>query len=131
MASRDPLARPVGLKARGAALWAKESESRPLDGFTAVLLAEMCRTADALDRLDQILAGRAREWIKLGDEIEMLADGGVKVTVVVDGILSERRQQQLAFRQLAALLKVGELPERVVEGRLSLVDQLRDQESAS
>jgi hypothetical protein len=131
MVNRDPLARPVGLKARGAALWAKESESRPLDGFTAVLLAEMCRTADALDRLDQILAGRAREWIKLGDEIEMLADGGVKVTVVVDGILSERRQQQLAFRQLAALLKVGELPERVVVGKLSLVEQLRGEEGAS
>lgn len=125
MATRDPLGRPVGLKARGAALWEQESAKRTLDGFTAVLLGELCRTADALDRLDSILGGRTREWIKLGDEIEMLADGGVKVTVVVDGILSERRQQQLAYRQLCALLKVGELPERVVDRGLSLVEQLK------
>ena len=115
----------MGLKARGAALWEKETVKRTLDGFTAVLLGELCRTADTLDRLDSILAGRTRDWIKLGDELEMLADGGVKVTVVVDGILSERRQQQLAYRQLCTLLKVGELPERVVDRGLSLVEQLK------
>jgi hypothetical protein len=64
-----------------------------------VLVEEICRLADRLDRLDGILGGRDRAWLSLE-----LDDAG-EVTVVVDKVLSEARQQQMAFKGLLAELR--------------------------
>jgi hypothetical protein len=63
-----------------------------------VLLDEACRIADRLDRLDALLAGRDDGWLRLSYE-------GDQVTVVVDALLAESRQQATALRGLVAELR--------------------------
>lgn len=65
-----------------------------------VLLEEACRLADRLDRLDAILRGDLDAWMRF-----RASDDGAEVTVVVDRVLSEARQQQLALRQVLAELR--------------------------
>lgn len=63
------------------------------------LVEEICRTADRLDRLDAIVNGRDRAWLTL--EVDDVGE----VTVVVDKVLGEARQQQMAFKGLLAELR--------------------------
>jgi ribosome recycling factor len=65
-----------------------------------VLIEEACRLVDRLDRLDAIVNGAERSWLKLE-----YADDGVEVTVVVDKVLTEARQQQIALKQIVAELR--------------------------
>jgi hypothetical protein len=67
-----------------------------------VLLEEACRVADRLDRLDALLVGDLDVWARLDHR----RDGTTEV--VVDGALSEARQQALALRQLLASIPVKE-----------------------
>ncbi|MEU5549216.1 hypothetical protein ABZ738_05555 [Micromonospora sp. NPDC047793] len=88
------------LRSRGRRLWEDEGGDT-LTGANRVVLEEACRLVDRLDRLDAILNGRDRSWLSL----EMGDDG--EVQVVVDKVLSESRQQQLALKQLAAELRAA------------------------
>lgn len=93
-----PAERRLGL--RGRRLWEEEGGDG-LAGARRVVLEEACRLVDRLDRLDAILAGRDRVWLSL----EVGDDG--EVQVVVDKVLSESRQQQLALKQLSAELRAS------------------------
>ncbi|MDG4796200.1 hypothetical protein [Micromonospora sp. WMMD1082] len=65
-----------------------------------VLAEEICRLADRLDRLDAIVNGRDRAWLTLE-----APDDGTEMTVVVDKVLTEARQQQTTFKALLAELR--------------------------
>ncbi|MFI9526335.1 hypothetical protein [Micromonospora rosaria] len=94
---------PSGLRDRGARLWAATVAETP--GMTVrdlVLLEEACRTADRLDRLDAILNGRDAVWVRLRQ-----ARGDGPVTLVVDQVLTESRQQQAALARMLQQLGRG------------------------
>lgn len=98
-----------------------------------MLLGEACRVIDRLDRLSDALNGRGRDWLKIEDEFtEIVAgrDGGTKVTVkvVVDGLLSEGRQQQLALKTLLAQLGLAKATEKT-SGEKSALTQWLEQRS--
>ncbi len=113
---------PVGLLKRGSALWAALAPARAGDPGALVLLAEACRVADRCERLDALLRGRNREWMRL-----VVDDRRPRTFVVhMDGALREARQQQLALRQLLAQLGVGKgdaAPAPETKG--SVLDELR------
>jgi hypothetical protein len=92
-------ATPAGLKARGRALFRALSEARDLAGGNHALAVEAARIADRLDKLESVLSGDADTWCRIrvprGDDAET-------VTVVVDGALSEARQQANVLRQIVA-----------------------------
>lgn len=73
-----------------------------------MVLGEACRVLDRLDRLSDALNGKGRDWLRIDDEIEVITghhgDKKITVKVVVDGLLSEGRQQQLALKTLLAQL---------------------------
>lgn len=98
---------PDDLRARGLQFWHEVTEAATLDASAFVLLGEACRIIDRLDRLSMALNGHGRDWLKIGDDIEEIGHGKVSVKVVVDGILSEARQQQLAFKTIMAQMKLG------------------------
>lgn len=101
---------------RGRRLWEDEGG----DGLTGIrrnVLEEACRLVDRLDRLDAIVNGRDRSWLTL----ELDDDG--QVTVVVDKLLSESRQQQLALKQLAGEIRAGGGAVKPATGG-SILDQL-------
>jgi hypothetical protein len=88
-----------GLAAGGQRLWDE------LDGDTAVggarqLIVEACRTTDRLDKLDRILAGEDEAWLRF-----KVNDDGDEVTVTINSVLSEVRQQATTLKQLLAELR--------------------------
>lgn len=60
-----------------------------------LLLLEACRIADRLDKLDAQLNGES--WLRF-----LADDEGTEITVVVDRVLAEARQQATALKQLIA-----------------------------
>lgn len=109
---------PWDLKDRGIQFWEAVTASTELDPSGFVLLGEACRIIDRLDRLSSALNGKGRDWLKLADDIEVVAerfgDGKkVSVKVTVDGLLSEARQQQLALKTVLAQLGLGKSTEKV------------------
>lgn len=96
------------LKERGKAIWAA-FEADDLPAGTQAMVHELARLADALDKLDAILAGRRTEWIKLID----FGDG--ELTLEVNGILGERRQNALAFTTMYRELRSAGVKETMGE----------------
>ena len=73
------------------------------------LALEACRTADRLDELDSVIAGRGvlelmqfRTMLGSGNGLE---DFPIHVKVEFSNVLAEARQQQMAFKQLIAALE--------------------------
>lgn len=127
---------PTDLRDRGLQFWEEVSTSVQLDPSGFVLLGEACRIVDRLDRLSAALNGAGRDWLKLADEIESVLsrDGSEKVTVkvVVDGILSEARQQQLAFKSVMAQMKLGNAEQKeTTESRSALEQWLMDKRNGA
>ena len=89
--------RPSELGDRGAALWAALSEGLAEDSARLLLLAEACRMADALDKLDQLLSGDVDAWARV-------ATGDGELVLRIDGAMSERRalvgMLRLTLRQI-------------------------------
>lgn len=86
------------LRARGRRMWDQlVDDGDPIE--VVVLVEEICRCADRLDRLDAIVNGRDRAWLTLD------VDDVGEVTVVVDKVLGEARQQQMAFKALLGELR--------------------------
>ncbi|MEU4214028.1 hypothetical protein [Actinoplanes sp. NPDC026623] len=95
---------PVGLEGRGRKLW-REVAAGPgsrLGPLELLLLAEACRTADRLERLDGVIRGKGNEWITLAAELEDRSE----VAVVIDAALSEARQQQGRLTSIVAELRL-------------------------
>jgi hypothetical protein len=84
----------------GSALWLEMTKDGQLPALQAVLLLEACRIADRLDKLDAQLRGE--DWLRfLADE------AGSEVSVVVDKVLAEARQQATALKQIVAELRTA------------------------
>lgn len=125
---------PGDLRERGLVFWTAVAETVDLDPSGFVLLGEACRIIDRLDRLSDALNGKGRDWLKLADEIEVVAerfgDGKkVSVKVTVDGLLSEARQQQLALKTVLAQLGLGRAAERVTTEKSALQKWLEERSS--
>ncbi|MGZ4621470.1 MAG: hypothetical protein ACXVGF_04725 [Blastococcus sp.] len=121
---------PVGLGARGQALWAELASEREFDAAGRVLAEEACRMADRLDRLHALISGDDREWAR----VEFSVRGDRKeIRLVFDDALAEARQQANALRQIVTSLRVGTSSEKKT-GAVSALDQLaakrRDRRSA-
>jgi hypothetical protein len=126
MATPQP---PTGLRAWGQALWDQVTEAHSFDAAGYFILAEACRTADIIEKLSGALRSNNAEWIQLSDEVSQAvaenSDGRyevLEISLVVNPILSEVRQQRLALRQLLAQLKLGNV--EVENGGESLLDKL-------
>ena len=90
------------LAARGLRLWRDVAATGPeLQPGERVLLEEACRTADRLDVLDRILRGDQESWMTF----QALNEDGSMVRVVLNSVLAESRQQQVALKQLLAELR--------------------------
>lgn len=113
---------PKGLKAWGLSLWDGVCKETLLDAAGYIILAEACRTADIIEKLSGALASGSSEWVRLSEEAEYQADGAVKISIVVNPLLGEIRQQRLALRQLLAQLKLGSTKEDTAPE--SAIDQL-------
>jgi hypothetical protein len=112
---------------RGRWLWGELAEKANPAPSERVLIEEACRLVDRLDRLDAISNGKDRAWL-----VVEVSDDGTEVTVVVDKVLSEARQQQLALKQI-----LGELRQASAGGKQgasrdggSIVDQLAARRTA-
>jgi hypothetical protein len=97
---------PEGLKSRGKTLWDGVTAEVELDAAGLSILEDACRTADVIERLSIAACGNS-EWIRLAEEAEFVAPGEAKISIVVNPILGELRQQRLALKQLLAQLKLG------------------------
>lgn len=87
----------VELGARGRELWQELQPTIP-GPLQAALLLEACRIADRLDTLDRQLHGDA--WLRFRHD-----ESGAEVTVYVDRVLAEAREQATAFRGIVAELQ--------------------------
>jgi hypothetical protein len=93
---------PARLGPRGAALWVAVTDSHPLAAAESEILAEACRCADRLERLDEYLTGDDLSWL----DLEKMRRDDHEVRVTVDAALSEARQQQNILKQLIASLRL-------------------------
>lgn len=108
-----------GLRGRGRALWDEITEGYALDATQRAILEEACRCAERLDGLDRIIAGKG--VLELLHARHMDEDGAC-ISLTVDGVMSEARQQQTVFKQLLAALrlpdvKTGSRPQQRGGGR--------------
>jgi hypothetical protein len=78
-----------------------------LDAAGLLLLGEACRTIDIIERLTAATRSDYCEWLRLSEEVEELANGGIEVRLVINPLLGELRQQRMALKQLVAQLKLG------------------------
>lgn len=121
---------PGDLRARGLLFWEEVTEAVNLDASGFVLLGEACRIVDRLDRLSDALNGQGRDWLKIADEVEdYTTDSGhrkVTVRVVVDGLLSEGRQQQLAFKSVMAQMNLGKATEKLTGEKSAIQEWLEN-----
>lgn len=101
---------PSGLGVRGLGLWEKLSSG---DVTRDALVLEACRLADRLDELDSVIQGKGvlnlMQFRVLDREVtdERLE---INVEVKFQNVLSEARQQALAFTSVLKALAAGDAP---------------------
>jgi hypothetical protein len=94
-------------RGRGKKLWDEITEGHDLDPTQRVILEEACRCADRLDQLDDIIAGKG--VLQLLHFRSMTDDEDERaITMTVDAVLAEARQQQNVFKQLLVSLRLPE-----------------------
>lgn len=81
-------------------LWTQLTKDGDLPPLYHVLAVEACRIADRLETLDRQLAGH--DWLRFRHD-----ETGVEVTVYVDRVLAEAREQATALRGLVAEIEKG------------------------
>jgi hypothetical protein len=114
------------LRARGRWFWQELVENGKPGPAERVLIEEICRLLDRLDRLDAISNGRDRAWLEIVEDLGSVLGADGQVKIVVDGVLSEVRQQQTTLKQLIAELRqaaAGAVPTSG-QGGGSFLDQL-------
>lgn len=92
----------IDLGERGRAIW-DEFKAESLPAHHRALVQEAARLADTLDRLSALAAGKQEAWASI------VVDELGEVTLLVDKILAEMRQQQLAFKQLVMEIRQAQI----------------------
>lgn len=110
------MTKPVGLGDGGSRLWDDLTDAHDLDPAQLVQLEEACRLKDRLDQLDRILRGDGDVWVAITE------DRQGDLSLKVDGVLVEARQQATVFKQMLAALRLpdgatGKRPQRRGGGR--------------
>lgn len=100
---------PAKLSPRAKALWDGVLNEVELDSAGLTLLEESCRTIDIIDRLTGALSSKNQEWLRLSEEVELLANGAVEIHLVVNPITSALAQQRGLLKTLLAQLKLGNI----------------------
>lgn len=89
--------RPMAFGDSGDQLWDAVTASTSLGPLQMPLLVEACRIADRLDALDRQLHGH--DWLRFRHD-----ESGAEVTVYVDRVLAEAREQATALKGIVAEL---------------------------
>jgi hypothetical protein len=111
---------PARLEYRGMKLWSDLGGEKNMPPEQRVMIEEMARIADRLEKLDRVLT-EEDAWL----EIHPGRTEGDPMVIVVDAGLREVRQQQLALKQLSGELRAmrgGELGGG--QGEVDPLDQL-------
>jgi hypothetical protein len=122
---------PEGLKSRGKTLWDGVTSEVELDAAGLSILEDACRTADLVELISKAASSNG-EIMRLADEAEEIAPGAVKISIVMNPLFGELRQQRLAFKQLIAQLKLGKILPKVETTKSAfseLVASLMDDEN--
>ncbi|MHC6592415.1 hypothetical protein [Arthrobacter sp. C152] len=98
---------PLGLGAAGKKLWNELNKLQDFGPAERVTVEEMCRIKDRLDQLNDIIAGKGvLELMHFRSLVDADDSDERSVTMTVDGVLSESRQQANIFKQLHASLRI-------------------------
>lgn len=98
---RSPPRVPRGLSVKGTRLWREMHKTfSDFNPAELVLIEESCRIADRLDRLNSVLTGTDDFFL------QSLPDSDTKFILVVDGAMSEARQQANVLKQIIAALRL-------------------------
>jgi hypothetical protein len=124
---------PDGLHARGRLLWTALGQS--LDTSAGQLALEACRTADRLEELDSVIAGKGvlnlMQFRTRGDGFwDADGDQHVHIEVGFQSVLAEARQQQATFKALLVELGMKSTPARPASQSASPLDQLARRRAA-
>lgn len=90
-------AHPTVFEESGGRLWDAVTTSTSLGPLQMPLLVEACRIADRLDVLDRQLHGH--DWLRFHHD-----ESGAEVTVYIDRVLAEAREQAIALKGIVAEL---------------------------
>lgn len=115
-----------GLGVRGRWLWRQMHDGEKPRPEHEVLIAEACRLADRLDRLDGLLRGADETWARL--QLPEREDGEVRL--VVNAALAEARQQALALKAIAAELRAARAGAKPAGKEGGVLDQLAARRAA-
>jgi hypothetical protein len=74
-----------------------------LDAPAAALVLELARCADTCDRLNALVIGKVEVWAT------MVFDDMGEVHLAIDKLLDQRRNQQLALKQLVAEVRAAKI----------------------
>lgn len=118
---------PSKLGSRAKDLWDGVLNEVELDSAGLTLLEESCRTIDIIDKLTGALSSKNQEWLRLSEEVELLANGAVEIHLVVNPITSALAQQRGLLKTLLAQLKLGNIkpkaPETEHKGLFDLLEE--------
>lgn len=93
---------------RGRQLWDDLHEARKFNAAELLVLEEVCRIADRLDRFDAVLSGEADTWMRL---VHRLRTDDYELHI--DEAAAEARQLAATFERLVASLKLPEAKSNV------------------
>jgi hypothetical protein len=94
---------PADLDDRGSQLWRDMGGSWEQDPGARLLLHEVCRLADRMEKLDRILRGDVDTWVKI--ELPRGDDDDQPLRLKVDGALAEARLHVTTLRQVLGQLR--------------------------
>lgn len=107
MSENEPLQAEIDrLRPHGRLVWDEIGAGWKMDAVTKELALNVCRTIDRIDRLNRAVNSR-KPWFTIAEMAE--SDDSIRVTVSVDNVLSEIRQQTIALNQMLHKLGVGRL----------------------
>ncbi|HZQ33715.1 MAG TPA: hypothetical protein VFB19_18535 [Mycobacterium sp.] len=101
---------------RGRRMWEATHQLRPFNAAELVLLEELCRMADRLERFDEVLSGDVDVWMRLTHRTRT-----EDYELLVDDAAAEARQLAATFQ---AGVKALNLPESPAESKDGIDDLL-------
>jgi hypothetical protein len=100
---------PASLGNKGKKFWRDLHKDNTFDAAQTLILEEICRIADRLEGLNDIIDGKGvLQLMHFRVPGTMNEEGLVTVNLTVDGVLSEARQQANVMKQLIVSLRLPE-----------------------